>query len=245
MDIATILTDILALLTLAICLTIHQTGFDPGAIAIQLGQLAASIFIMLAVVGPVGRWAFDRLGHTEEASFILLLVIVAAGATIAEALHLEGILGAFLAGLAVNAAVRDTTAKERIEFLGNAFFVPAFFIVTGFLIDLRLFAAPLWSSPGLVSAMVLGLIGAKWLAAETVGRAWGLPAPDRGLMASLTMPQVAATLAAAMVGYQAVNAAGVRLIDETILNTILVLVVVTAAPGRWRGRCASWPIVDF
>ncbi|HEX2891102.1 cation:proton antiporter [Vineibacter terrae] len=228
---ATILTDIMSLLTLAICLTIHQTGFAPRAIALQLGQLAAFIVVMLAVVGPVGRWAFHRLGRTEEASFILMLIVVAGGATIAEVLHLEGILGAFLAGLAVNTVVRGTAAKEKIEFLGNSVFVPAFFIVTGFLIDLRVFVATLWSNPGMVIAIIGGLIGAKWLAAELAGRVWRLSATDRGLMASLTMPQVAATLAAAMVGYEAVNAAGVRLIDGTMLNTILVLVVVTAMVG--------------
>lgn len=54
---------------------------------------------------------------------------------------------------------------------------------------------------------------------------------DRGLMASLTMPQVAATLAAALVGYQTVNAAGVHLLDQRMLNTILVLVVVTSIVG--------------
>jgi Kef-type K+ transport system membrane component KefB len=228
---ATILTDMLSLLTLAICLTAHKVGFDAGALALQLGELAIFIVVMVFVLGPVGRWLFGKLGATDEASFTLMLAIVALGATFAEALQLEGILGAFLAGLAVNAAVRDTAAKEKLEFLGNSIFIPAFFIVTGFLIDLHVFAATLWTRTALVAAIVLGLIGAKWLAAELVGRAWGFSAPERGLMASLTMPQVAATLAAALVGYQTVNSSGQRLIDEPMLNTILVLVVVTSVVG--------------
>lgn len=72
---------------------------------------------------------------------------------------------------------------------------------------------------------------AKWLAAEIAGRIWRFPAADRGLMASLTLPQVAATLAAALVGYDAVNAAGVRLLDQQMLNVVLVLVVVTSVLG--------------
>jgi Kef-type K+ transport system membrane component KefB len=56
------------------------------------------------VLGPVGRWALDQLGRTDEASFTLMLAVVAPGATFAEALQFGGILGAFLAGLAVNAA---------------------------------------------------------------------------------------------------------------------------------------------
>ena len=85
-----------------------------------------------------GRWLFGKLGGTDEASFALMLGIVGVWApALAEALQLEGILGAFLAGLAVNEAVRDTAAKEKLEFLGNNFFIPAFFIVTGFLVDLQ------------------------------------------------------------------------------------------------------------
>ena len=162
---------------------------------------------------------------------MLMLAIVALGSTFAEALKLEGILGAFLAGLAVNEAVRGTAAKEKIEFLGNSLFIPAFFIVTGFLVDLRVFAETLWFNAPMVLAIVLGLIGGKWLAAEIVGRLWRFPAVERGLMATLTMPQVAATLAAALVGYQAVNKAGERLIDTPMLNTVLVLVIVTSVLG--------------
>jgi len=80
-------------------------------------------------------------------------------------------------------------------------------------------------------AIVGGLIVAKWVAAEIAGRIWRLPAADRGLVASLTLPQAAATLAAALVGYAAVNEAGVRLLDQQILNTVLVLVVVTSILG--------------
>lgn len=228
---ATILTDMLSLFVLAICLTTHKTGFDPLTLAIQVGELIVFVAVMIYVVGPVGRWAFNKLGRSDEACFTLMMAIVALGSTFAEALELDGILGAFLAGLAVNEAVRGTPAKEKIEFLGNIFFIPAFFVVTGFLIDLSVFWATIVSTPGLVLAIVLGLLGSKWLAAEYVGRAWRLPANERGLMASLTMPQVAATLAAALVGYQAINKAGERLLDAAMLNTVLVLVIVTSVIG--------------
>jgi Kef-type K+ transport system membrane component KefB len=228
---ATILTDMMSLFVLAICLTTHKSGFAPGTLVIQVGELILFIAVMIYVVGPVGRWAFNRLGRSDEACFTLMMAIVALGSTFAEALQLDGILGAFLAGLAVNEAVRGTPAKEKIEFLGNIFFIPAFFVVTGFLIDLNVFWATIISTPGLVLTIVLGLISAKWLASELVGRQWRMPANDRGLMASLTLPQVAATLAAALVGYQAINKAGERLLDAAMLNTVLVLVIVTSVLG--------------
>ncbi len=228
---ATILTDTLSLLVLAVCVTTHKTGFSPAAVAVQLAELALFVFLMVFVLGRTGRWLFMRLGRTDEASFALMMGIVGIGAALAESLQLEGILGAFLAGIAVNEAVRDTSAKEKIEFLGNVFFIPCFFIVTGFLIDLKVFAATLWSQAGLVAAVVLGLMASKWISAQLVGRAWNFSADDRGLMGSLTFPQVAATLATAIVGYEAMNAAGQRLIDERMLNAVLVLVIVTSVVG--------------
>ena len=228
---ATILTDMLSLLLLAVCVTTHKTGFNAASLAIQLAELGLFIFTMVVVLGRSGRWLFKQLGRTDEASFALMMGIVAVGAALAESLELEGILGAFLAGIAVNEAVRGTSAKEKIEFLGNVFFIPCFFIVTGFLVDLKVFVTTLWSQAGLVAAIVFGLMASKWIAAQAVGGLWRFDAATRGLMGSLTFPQVAATLASAIVGYQTVNAAGVRLLDERMLNAVLVLVVVTSVVG--------------
>lgn len=228
---ATVLTDMLSLLVLAACLSAHQSGFDAGSLAIEVVQLVVFSVLIVWGLGSLGAWLTERLAHSEEARFALLLVIVCLAATAAEAIQLEGIIGAFLAGLAVNSSVRGTLAKERLEFMGQAFFIPAFFIVTGFLVDMTVLGGTLWQQPGLVVAIVGGLIASKWAAAQIAGRAWGFDATDRSLMASLTMPQVAATLAAALVGYQAVNAAGERLLDDKMLNTVLVLVVVTSVLG--------------
>jgi Kef-type K+ transport system membrane component KefB len=228
---ATILTDILSLLVLTMCVTTFRSGFDAFGLVIQLGELIGFVLVIVVGLGNIGKWLFDRFGRTDDACFTLLLVIVSIAATLAEVIQLEGILGAFLAGLAVNAAVRASPAKEKLQFLGNVLFIPAFFIVTGFLIDVRMFLATLVGNTFMVLAIVLGLVAAKWLAAEIVGRIWSFGLADRGLMGSLTLPQVAATLAAALVGFQTVNAAGQQLIDQAMLNTILVLVVVTSLLG--------------
>lgn len=228
---ATVLTDMLALLVLAACLVTHRTGFAPMAILIQVGELVAFAAILLGVVGPLARRAVDALGGSEQAGFTLLLVVVSLAAIAAEAIRLEGIIGAFLAGIAVNQALKASGAKEKLEFIGNGVFIPAFFIVTGFLVDLRLLATSLTLDLPIVLAVVVALIGAKWAAAELSGRGFGFGGTDRVLMTSLTLPQVAATLAAALVGYEALNAAGERLLDGRMLNAVLVLVVVTAVMG--------------
>lgn len=228
---ATVLTDMLALLVLAACLATHRTGFAPVAILVQIGELVAFAAILLGVVGLLARRVAVALGNSEEAGFTLLLVIVSVAAIAAEAIQLEGIIGAFLAGIAVNHAVKSSSAKGKLEFLGNSIFIPAFFIVTGFLVDLRLLGESLTTDLPLVVAIAVALVAGKWMAAELSGRSFGFSSTDRVLMTSLTLPQVAATLAAALVGYEAMNAAGERLIDGRMLNAVLVLVVVTAILG--------------
>ena len=75
--------------------------------------------------------------------------IMACAVVLARVVQLPGIVGAFLAGLAVNSAVKHAPAKEKLEFMGNAFFIPIFFVVTGFLIDPACGRAwARWSSEG-------------------------------------------------------------------------------------------------
>jgi Kef-type K+ transport system membrane component KefB len=76
-----------------------------------------------------------------------------------------------------------------------------------------------------------GLIASKFVAARLTQRLFHYSRPQGGMIWSLSLPQVAATLAAALVAFQAKNAAGVRLIDEPVLNTVLVMVVVTSILG--------------
>ena len=228
---STVLADTLALLTLAFCLSTFQNGFDPVALAWRFLSLALFIVLVLGVLGRSGKWLFDRFGTTEAEAFQLLLAVVMVAAMLAKIFALETILGAFLAGLAVNRAARDTTAKEKLEFFGNRFFIPIFFVVVGLMIDVIGFARALVDNTLLVLAVLAGALGAKWLAAVVMGRKWRFDAADRLLMGSLTFPHVAATLVVALVGYETVNAAGERLLDESMLNAVLVLVVVSAVVG--------------
>lgn len=241
---ATVLTDILSLLVLAICLPIHTSGFSAGPFISQIVELLVFVPLVLAGLGNAGRLLMQRVRH-KEGQFCVLLLVVAIAAIGAEAIHLEGIIGAFLAGLAVNRAARGTEAKQELEFIGNTLFIPLFFIGIGFLIDLGVFWRTLVTHFGLIAAIVGGLLLGKFLAARAAGYAFGYSAAEANLMWSLSLPQVAATLAAALVAYQARNAAGERLIDEPVLNTIIVLMVVTSILGpmltEFFGRRVSKP----
>jgi Kef-type K+ transport system membrane component KefB len=133
--------------------------------------------------------------------------------------------------LAVNAAVRDKPAKEKLEFFGNSFFIPIFFIVTGFLIDPVAFFQSITTNFPLAAAVVLALLVGKWAAAQTVGVAFAYTPVARMTMWSLTLPQVAATLAATLVAFDTRNPAGQRLIDGRLLNVVLVLLLTTSILG--------------
>jgi Kef-type K+ transport system membrane component KefB len=121
-----------------------------------------------------------------------------------------------------------------------------FFITVGFLIDVRVFATTLASHLGLVAAIVGGLVASKLLAALLTRRAFGYSRLRGFLMWSLSLPQVAATLAAALVAFEARNAEGRGLIDEPMLNSVIVLMVVTSILGpvltdRFGKRLAAIP----
>jgi len=150
---------------------------------------------------------------------------------LAQSINLPGIVGAFLAGLAVNEAVRDQPAKEKLEFVGNSIFIPIFFIVTGFLIQPVVFFQSIVDHFALVAAIVGALLVGKWLAVEIAGRAFAYTPAARKTMWSLTLPQVAATLAATLVAYDTFDPAGQRLIDKEVLNAVLVLMLTTAILG--------------
>jgi Kef-type K+ transport system membrane component KefB len=227
---ATVFTDVASLLVLAVCIPIHASGFSPDTFAIQLVQLAVYVPAIVLGLGWVSRRLF-ALKPAKEGQFALLLLAAALAAVAAEAIHLEGIIGAFLAGLAVNSATRESEAKHELEFLGNHLFIPTFFLTIGFLIDVSTFLRTLVEHFWLVAGVVGGLIGSKFLAAEVARRLYGYGRDEGLTMWSLSLPQVAATLAAALVAYDTTNAAGERLIGEPVLNSVIVLLVVTSVLG--------------
>jgi Kef-type K+ transport system membrane component KefB len=227
----TIFTDLTSLLVLAICLPIHTSGFSTWAFLIQIGEMAVYVVVAFFGLSALGRWLLERMGDSTDKQVVLILLIIAVAGFGAEAINLEPIIGAFLAGLAINRAMSHGQAKEQLEFLGNTLFIPMFFVSIGFLIDVELFWQTLVGRIGLVVGIVGGLIAAKYLAAYLTQRLYGYSPSQRRLIWSLSLPQVAATLATAIVAYQCKNAEGVRLIDEPMINTVLVLVVITSLLG--------------
>ena len=228
---ATVLSDTLSLIVFAICVPTYTTGFSPTGLAIQLIEIAVFVPLILFGLSRAGAYALSKVRDNEDAEFLLMLAIMAVAGMVADLINLPDIVGAFLAGLAVNAAVRERSAKAKLEFVGKALFIPSFFIVTGFLIDPSTFVQSVVANLPLVLGMIATLVVGKWIAAETVGRAFAYTPAARLTTWALTLPQVAATLAATLVAYHTINADGQRLLDERMLNAVLVLMLVTSILG--------------
>ncbi len=228
---ATVLSDTLSLIVFAICVPTFTTGFSVPALAVQLLEIAVFVPLILFGLSRAGAYLLSKVRNNEDAEFVLMLGIMALAGMLADYINLPGIVGAFLAGLAVNAAVRERAAKEKLDFFGKALFIPCFFVATGFLIDPIAFARSVFGSLPLVAGLIGTLVLGKWIAATVVGRAFGYTPAARLTTWALTLPQVAATLAATLVAYHTVNADGQRMLDERMLNTVLVLMLVTSILG--------------
>ena len=186
---------------------------------------------MMFGFGRFGSYMLKKFEDEEDAYFILMLCFMAVAGVMANAIQLPGIVGAFLAGLAVNAAVRDKPASAKLEFIGDTLFIPIFFIVTGFLINPIVFVSDVADNFSLVAGIIAALLIGKGIAAWITGRAFGYTRDERLTVWSLTLPQVAATLAAALVAHDTIGPGGRRLLDDHVLNAVLVLMLATSILG--------------
>jgi Kef-type K+ transport system membrane component KefB len=228
---ATVMSDTLSLVVFAICVSTYESGFSTLSLGRQILEIAVFIPLLLFGASRLGLWFLNKVRDSEDAFFAVMLAIVAIAGSLADVINLPPIVGAFLAGLAVNEATREHPAKEKLEFFASSLFIPLFFIDTGFLIDPRNFIGSIRNNFGLVAAIIGALFVGKWIAASVAARLFGYTPAARRTVWSLTLPQVAATLAATLVGYNTFSPAGDRLLDVDMLNVVFVLLLVTAIVG--------------
>ena len=228
---ATVMSDTLSLIVFAICASTYHSGFSVSTLASQLIEIAIFVPLILLGLSRLGAYALKKVEPDENSYFVVMMGIMGVAAVLAQSINLPGIVGAFLAGLAVNAAAHEKPAKEKLEFFGNSLFIPIFFVATGFLIDPVVFFRSIAQHFPLTAGIILALLLGKWVAAEIAVRAFKYSHAARMTMWSLTLPQVAATLAAALVAYDTVNPAGQRLVDRALLNAVLVMMLITSILG--------------
>jgi Kef-type K+ transport system membrane component KefB/nucleotide-binding universal stress UspA family protein len=222
---AKIFTDISALLILAVCVAMaDDRAFSFAELLTLSGRL--TIYSVAVVIGFdwAGKEFFKRSGDDEGNKFLFVLLSVFLAAVGAQLIGIEKIVGAFLAGLAVNEAVGEGLVKEKVVFIGSVLFIPIFFVDLGLLINLPTFVNNL-DTLKLTLLMIIGLIGSKLIAALFTKLIYRYNWQEMLTMWSLSLPQVGTTLAATLVGYRA------GLLPLEVLHSVIVLMVVTSTLG--------------
>ncbi len=223
---ATILTDTAALLVLAVVARAVGGALDGWFWLSVTGALGVVLVACLVVLPRLGRWVFATIGQDRNARVTFTLLAAFAAAAVAELVGLEGIIGAFLAGLALNRLVpSDSLLMARVEVIGSTVLVPLFLLSVGMLVDPVLLLQP--RTLALAVSFTAVAMGAKWLAAELTGRHLGYDADERTAMFALSNAQAAATLAAVFVGVE------VGLLEVYVVNAVIGVVLVTCLAASW------------
>jgi len=225
---ATIITDTLALLVLAVVAD-SARGMELGGVfwlTIVLG-LAGLTALTWRGIPLAARWFFQRVSEQNNAQFLFVMVALCACAYVSHFARMEPIIGAFLAGAAFNRLIPESSPlMSRVKFIGETIFIPFFLISVGMLVDLRaMLTGPRSWSVGLT--MIGAVIGTKYLAAQITRRRFGYSPAAGQVMFGLSVVQAAATLAAAVVGYN------LKIFDETVLNGAILMILVTCPLGSW------------
>ncbi len=222
----TILTEILALLLLAVVANSAGGGAVDAAFWLRL-SVSFGIYVVAVMWGlpRLGRWFFRRSGD-GGAEFIFVLASLFTIAYLAHAAGVEPIVGALLAGLALNRLVpAHGPLMSRIHFVGNTLFIPFFLLSVGMLVNVRaLDSLRAW---GIAAVLSGGVLFSKWLASWITARAFGYEAAEGWTVFGLTVPHAAGTLAIVLVGYD------LGLLDQTEVNAVVVMILATCLAGPW------------
>ena len=229
----TVITDTLALFVLAVVVGSVESDDRSSVILVKLLLgLVVLVFYCAFVLPRIGRWSLAHLGHGRVPTFLFLLAALTSAALVADRMGLEGIVGAFFAGLALNRLVSSRAEdKEHFEFIGAALLVPFFLLSTGMLLDPRQFTElTVLALAG--ASLVIVLVG-KATAAYVSGRRSGFGSSEIKLVFGLTVAQAAATLAAVTIGTEA------GIFDENLLSATLVVVLATVIVSSIVTRIAT------
>lgn len=223
----TIITDTAVLLILAVIAGSAQGNLDQAF----WSRLIISFVVFALIVGVgfplLGRWFFKKIKDDQTIHFIFVLALVFLAAFLAELAGVESIIGAFLAGLALNQLIPHSSAlMNRIEFAGNAIFIPFFLISVGMIVDLRIL---LKGPQALIIAGILTTVAlsSKWLAAWVTQMIFRYNKHQRQLIFGLSSAHAAATIAVVLIGYN------MKIIDENVLNGTIILILITCMVGSF------------
>lgn len=217
----TIITDTAVLVLLSVITTSYSGELNHEFWVRLIISVITLILIVLFFIPPLARWFFKNIEGEKTSQYIYVLAMVFLSAFLAKLAGVEPIVGAFLAGLALNRLIPNSSAlMNRIEFVGNALFIPFFLISVGMLVDMRV----LLKGPQallVASSLTVAAIAGKWAAAFLTQKTFRYATAQRQLIFGLSNGHAAATLAVVLIGYN------LKILDEHVLNGTIILILVT------------------
>jgi len=217
----TIITDTAALLVLAVIVSSTNGDLDQ-TFWITLGvSLLIYCIIVFGIFPIIARWFFRYVESEGVYQYIFTLAVVFSASMLAELAGIEAIIGAFCAGLALNRLIPHSSAlMNRIEFVGNALFIPFFLISVGMLVDYRvLFEGP--QALIVAAVMIFAANFSKYAAAFLTQKIFGYNKDERNLIFGLSNAQAAATLAVVIIAYD------LGIFNSNVLNGTILMILVT------------------
>lgn len=244
----TMITDVLSLVVLAVVVGMSQGEVGTSFwVKLSVSMIVFALIVLL-VFPIIARWFFKNV-EDKISQYIFVIVMIYLAALLAELAGIEAIIGAFFAGLALNRLIPHTSSlMNRVEFVGNAIFIPFFLISVGMLIDFNAFIQS-WETLGVASIMLIASIGGKYVAAILTKKTFRLTNDEGTLIFGMSSASAAATLASVMVGYNIIlfeNEAGepVRLLNEHVLNGSILLILVSCTISSFVSMASAQRIAD-
>ncbi len=197
----TIITDTAVLILLGIITNVVKNELSPMFWLKTILLLTTLILGCLYILPIITRWFFRNMEGQGGSQYIYVLAVVFLSAFAAEVSGVEPIIGAFLAGLALNRVIpHNSVLMNRVVFIGNTLFIPFFLISAGMLVDIKLFFS---GSGALIFAGVLSGVAllTKYFAAKITGWIYKLNKNETRIIFGLSASHAAATLAVIKVGF--------------------------------------------
>lgn len=233
----TILTDTAVLIILAVIMGNHAGSLNQEFWIRLIISLAVFSAIMFLVIPKIAKWFFRKLESEKHSHYIFVLSMVFFAAFLAEVAGVEPIIGAFVAGLALNKLIPNSSAlMNRIEFIGNSLFIPFFLISVGMLVDISVILSGPTALIVAGTLSVVAIIG-KWVAAYFTQKVFKYSSAQRQLIFGLSGAHAAATLAVILVGYKA------DILDDNILNGTIILILITCIVASFATEKAAKKIL--
>jgi len=229
----TIIADTIALLILAVVSESAKGQLDHLFIFRFVGYFLFFLLLVFYIIPNLSKWFFKNYDGESGTEYIFVIAMVFLASVVAEYAHIEPIIGAFFAGLALSKHIPHTSPlMNRIEFIGNTIFIPFFLITVGMLADLSVLTHS-YSLLLIIVALVVVAGISKYLAAFLTQKIFKYTKTERNLIFGLSSARAASAIAIILVGFK------LNLVDESIMNATIILILASTLISSFTTQASA------